>query len=114
MATVLTTGSQLACSHGGSVQLTGGRSALAVDGKPVLARLDVLGAAVSGCATPATSSTKPCTAVTSLLVGEAMSLAVGGQKVLTTNARGLTDGVSADGPGQWSVSSAGHAKLEAS
>ncbi len=118
MATVLTTGSQLACSHGGSVRLTGGRSALAVDGKPVLARLDVMGAAISGCTTPppspANPSSKPCTTVTSLVAGEATTLAVGGQQVLTTNARGLTDGVAADGPGQWSVRSAGHAKLEAS
>lgn len=114
MAMVLTTGSRLGCSHGGSVTLTGGRSALTVDGKPVLARLDVLGAVVSGCGTPATSSTKPCTAVTSLIAGEATRLSVGGQKVLTTGARGLTDGVSADGPGQWSVQSAGHSKLGAS
>ena len=114
MATVLTTGSQLACSHGGSVTLTGGRSALKVDGKPVLARLDVVGATVSGCSTPQSNSTKPCLTVTSLLTGEATKLSAGGQKVLTTDARGLTDGVSADGPGQWSVRSAGHAKLAAS
>ena len=114
MATVLTTQSQLACSHGGSVSLSGGRSALTVGGKPVLAKLDVVGKSVSGCGTPATSSTKPCTTVTSLLVGEATRLTADGQRVLTTNARGLTDGVSADGPGQWGVRSAGHSKLEAS
>ncbi|MBO3084867.1 hypothetical protein [Cellulomonas fengjieae] len=111
MATVLTVGSQLACAHGGSVTLTGGRTALTVGGRAALARLDVLGATISGCGTPATSSTKPCLAVTSLLAGEATKLSVGGHKVLTTDARGLTDGVSADGPGQWSVRSAGHSSL---
>lgn len=114
MATVLTTGSQLSCSHGGSVTLSGGRSVLTVAGNPVLARADVVGKTVSGCATPATSSTKPCTTVTSLLLGEAMTLTAAGQAVLTTDARGLTDGVSASGPGQWSVTSAGHSTLEAS
>ena len=113
MATVLTTASQLACSHGGSVTLTGGRSLLTVGGKPVLARLDVVGKGVSGCITPDTSSTKRCTMVTSLLAGESSRLSAGGQAVLTTEARGLTDGISADGPGQWSVRSAGHSMLEA-
>jgi hypothetical protein len=114
MATVLTTGSQLACSHGGSVTLSGGRAALTVNGKPVLARLDVVGRTVSGCPTPATSSSKPCTTVASLLAGESTRLTAGGQAVLTTDARGLTDGVTAGAFGQWSVRSAGHSTLEAS
>lgn len=113
MGAVLTTGSQLACSHGGTVKLTKGRSALAVNGKPVLARADVVGATVSGCSTPQSNNTKPCLIVTSLLAGESTGLDVGGQKVLTATARGLTDGLTAAGPGQWSVRSAGQTKLEA-
>ncbi|MBD8059995.1 hypothetical protein IC607_13555 [Cellulomonas sp. JH27-2] len=118
MATVLTTGSQLQCAHGGSVTLTGGRSALKVDGKPVIARADVMGATISGCSTPTSSPpapvTKPCLAVTSLIAGESTNLSAGGMKVLTTDARGLTDGIAPDGPGQWSSKSAGHSKLSAS
>ncbi len=113
MSAVLTTGSQLACTHGGTVTLTNGRSALTVDSKPVLARGDVVGATVSGCSTPQSNTTKPCQSVTSLITGESTALTVGGQKVLTTNARGLTDGLTAAGPGQWSVRSAGQTNLEA-
>lgn len=112
MPRILTTGSTLACPHGGSVQLTGGRSTLTVEGKPVLAKVDVVGKAISGCSTPASSSTKPCTTVTSVVAGESTALSAGGMAVLTASALGLTDGISG-GPVQWSVSSAGQSKLEA-
>jgi hypothetical protein len=115
MAQILTTGSKLTCPHGGSVQLSAGRTKLTVDGKPVLAKADVMGKPVSGCSTVTNpqSGTKQCLTVTSVLAGEAQLLSVGGMPVLTTSAQGLTDGL-VGGPVQWSVQSAGHSLLEGS
>jgi hypothetical protein len=115
MATVLTTGSTLACPHGGTVQLGAGRVQLTVGGRPVLAKADVMGAPISGCTTVTSppAGTKQCMTVTAVLAGEAQHLSAGGMPVLTTDATGLTDGV-ASGPVQWSVRSAGHTSLEAS
>ena len=51
MALILTTAVPArlpARRHG---QLTAGRTGLTVDGKPVLAKVDVVGKAISGCAT---------------------------------------------------------------
>jgi hypothetical protein len=115
MTQILTTGSKLACPHGGSVQPGAGRPQLTVGGSPVLAKADVLGSPISGCATvtdPQTG-TKQCLTVTSVLAGEALHLSAGGMPVLTADAKGLTDGL-AGGPVQWSVQSAGHTSLEAS
>lgn len=112
MAHVLTTGSQLRCPHGGKVQLTAGRRQLTVDGKATLAKVDVTGKPISGCSTPASNTTKPCTTVVSVLAGESALLSVDGLNLLTANAQGLTDGV-AGGPVRWNVTSAGHTKLEA-
>lgn len=112
MPQILTTDSRLGCPHGGSVQLSGGRTALTVDGKPVLAKIDVMGKLISGCTTPTSTSTKQCTAVTSVLAGESTRLSAGGMPVLTASALGLTDGING-GPVQWSVTSAGQSKLEA-
>src|SRR5918998_2407809 len=113
MATILTTGSKLACPHGGSVQLSAGRTQLTVDGKPVLAKADVMGKPISGCTTVTNPQTgaKQCMTVATVLAGEAQHLSVGGMPVLTTQAKGLTDG-SGPGPVQWSVQSAGQTKLE--
>jgi hypothetical protein len=115
MATILTTGSKLACPHGGSVQLSAGRTRLTVAGNPVLAKADVVGKPVSGCTTVTNpqAGTKQCLTVVSVLAGEAQHLSVGGMPVLTTDAQGLTDGL-AGGPVQWTVQSAGHTSLEAS
>lgn len=116
MPQILTTGSRLGCPHGGTVQLSAGRSQLTVAGKPVLAKPDVMGKSISGCATPTSSGpppTKQCTTVTSVIAGEAQLLSAGGMKVLTANALGLTDGLSG-GPVQWTVTSAGQTLLEAS
>lgn len=109
---VLTTGSQLACAHGGQLRVHSRQSKLAVDGKPVLLFSDLAGTPISGCGTPASSSTKPCTTVVSALAGQSSTLAVDGTPVLTEQARGLTDGVSPQGP-TWSVRSAGQTKLVA-
>lgn len=114
MTAVLTTASTLVCPHGGKVTLGAGRSKLKVDGKPVLAQSDVMGAAISGCGTPTattTPPTKPCTLVTAVLAGPTPKLTVGGQPVLLANAQGLTDGL-APAPGTWRVQSAGQTKAE--
>ncbi len=113
MALILTTASQLGCPHGGTVALTAGRTALTVDGKPVIAKVDVVGKPISGCSTVTSSSppTKQCLTVTSVIAGESLLLSVGGMKVLTADALGLTDGL-VGGPVQWTVTSAGHTKLE--
>ena len=113
MALILTTASRLSCPHQGTVQLAAGRTQLTVDGKPALARSDVMGRPIAGCTTPASNTTKPCTTVVSVLAGESLLLSAGGPKVLTADARGMTDGLSG-GPVQWSVTSAGQTKLEAS
>jgi hypothetical protein len=115
MAEILTTGSKLTCPHGGSVQLSAGRTQLTIDGKPVLAKVDVMGKPVSGCSTVTNpqAGTKQCLTVASVLAGEAQLLSVGGMPALTTSAQGLTDGL-AGGPVQWSVQSAGHTLLEGS
>jgi hypothetical protein len=115
MAQILTTGSQLGCPHGGSVQLSAGRTQLTVAGKPVLAKVDVMGKPISGCSTVTNpqAGTKQCLTVTSVLAGEAQRLSVGGMPVLTSNAQGLTDGL-AGGPVQWTVKSAGQTQLEGS
>lgn len=114
MAQILTTASRLGCPHGGTVQLTAGRTALTVDGKPVLAKVDVVGKPISGCTTVPSSSppTNKCLTVTSVIGGESVLLSAGGMKVLTADAVGLTDGV-VGGPVQWTVTSAGQTKLEA-
>ncbi len=113
MALILTTASRLGCPHGGTVQLTAGRTGLTVDGKPVLAKADVVGKAITGCSTVTSSTppTKQCLTVTSVIAGESLLLSVGGMKVLTADALGLTDGL-VGGPVQWTVTSAGHTKLE--
>jgi hypothetical protein len=115
MPTILTTASKLTCPHGGRVQLSAGRTQLSVNGKPVLAKADVMGKPISGCSTPTSpqAGTKQCLTVTSVLAGEALHLSVAGMPVLTTQATGLTDGL-AGGPVQWSVQSAGHTLLEGS
>ena len=52
--------------------------------------------------TSSSSPTKQCLTVTSVIAGESLLLSVGGMKVLTADALGLTDGV-VGGPVQWTV-----------
>jgi hypothetical protein len=108
---VLTTAATLVCAHGGTLQVSASQSELTVDGKPALLAPDILAATIAGCKTPATSSSKPCLKVTSMVAGPAAKLFVGGPVVLD-NANGITDGVPQ--PATWSVQSAGQTKLRAS
>jgi hypothetical protein len=109
---VLTTASTLACSHGGTLQVSPSQHQLTVDDHPALLQTDLLAATVSGCKTPATTSSKPCLKVASMLVGPATKLTVGGTPVVLETAQGLTDGVPQ--PATWTVQSAGQSKLEGS
>lgn len=113
MPALLTTAARVMCNHGGTVTLTAAHRTLSVDGAPVLVKADLVGATVTGCATPQSNSTKPCLTVTSVLAGESRSLTVAGAAAMSAAAQGLTDGVTAAGPGQWSVSST-QSKLVAS
>lgn len=111
-ALVLTTAATVQCAHGGSVTLVAGQAALAVDRQPVLLYADLNGAMISGCATPASSSSAPCTAVMSVLAGAATKLVVQGGPVATAQAQGLTNGVPPGGT--WQVMDAGQTKLATS
>ena len=107
---VLTTASTLMCAHGGRLSLSTTQTRLTAATRPVLLSTDLPGATISGCATPASTSTKPCTAVTSVISGASTALEVSGTPVLTAQARGLTDGL-APAPGTWNVSDAGQTVL---
>jgi copper(I)-binding protein len=106
---VLTAAATVQCVHAGTVALTAGQQALAVDGHPVLLYADLNGATITGCTTPATNNSAPCTAVVSVLAGAAMKLAVHGGRVATAQAQGLTNGVPPGGT--WQVIDAGQTKL---
>ena len=106
---LITTGSQLACGHGGSVSLSSRQGKLTIDGKSVLLRSDLPGASVRGCGTVNSNTTKQCTTVVSVLGGASATVTVDGVAALTAAAQGLTDGI-AGGPGTWNVRSAGQSK----
>jgi hypothetical protein len=111
MPKVLFQGSRLTCAHQGTIQLNPGQTKLKVEGQAVLVDGDLLGASISGCTTPSTSSSKPCTTVVSMLSGAALKLKVDGKGVLLETAAGLTDGLPTN---TWSVQSAVQTKLDAS
>ena len=113
MPKVLTKGSLLTCAHQGTIQLNPSQSKLKVDGQAALVDGDLVGAAISGCTTPATNSSKPCTSVVSMIAGAALKLKVDGKGVLLEMANGQTDGLPAPG-NIWNVQSAKQTKLDAS
>ena len=107
MATALiTTGSQLACAHGGSISLSSRQRKLTVDSKSILLRSDLTGKSVPGCGTVNSNTTKQCPTVMSVL-GGASAGAVDGVAALTAADQGLTDGI-AGGPGTWWCCPRGH------
>jgi hypothetical protein len=111
MPKVLTKGSSLTCAHQGTIKLTPSQTKLKVDGQAVLVDGDLVGATVSGCTTPTSQTSKPCSSVVSMMAGAALHLKVGGKGVLLDTAAGLTDGLPTN---SWSVQSAGQTKLDAS
>lgn len=112
MPSVLTAAARITCAHQGTVQPRTSQTKLTVDGQSVLVDGDLDGAPISGCLTPTTSSSKPCTMVASLLSGRAIKLTVGGKAALLETAAGLTDGLPAPA-NLWNVQSAGQTKLSA-
>ncbi len=114
MPKVLNKGSAITCLHQGTVQLTAGQTLLKVDGQAVLLQGDLEGATISGCTTPASPASKPCTTVVSMSVGAATKLKVGGKAVLLDTAAGTTDGVTPVPTNFWIVQSAKQTKLGSS
>jgi len=114
MPYVLTAGSMLYCAHQGTVQLTAGQSSLLVDGQAVLVQGDLEGSPISGCMTPSSQTSKPCTTLLSMTVGSALHFKAGGMLVLLDTAAGNTDGVTPAPSNLWSVRAAGQSKLTAS
>lgn len=85
-------GSTVSCGHApGDVQ-TAGVAKLQVNGVSVLLERSVVGKTVSGCSTPATSSSTPCSSVLSVTQGTSTKLQVGGLPVLLQTLKGTTAG----------------------
>jgi hypothetical protein len=110
MVAVLTAASALVCPHQAPLTVQASQRQLVVDGQPVLVRADLLAATVSGC--PNTGpGLKPCTLVTNIAAGLAVTLRVGAEPVALETAYGATDAVPQ--PAFWRVTAANQTKLEA-
>jgi hypothetical protein len=113
MAKVITGKSKITCAHQGTVTFTPGQQLLKVGERAVLVAADISSGVVTGCTTPTTNTTKPCTKVISLLTGATTKFTVGNQPVLLETARGLTDGLTQQPTGNtWSVQSAEQTELD--
>jgi hypothetical protein len=110
MPAVLTAVSVVRCPHQAPLLIQPSQRLLVVDGQAVLVQADLLAATVTACPNSG-PGLKPCTKVTSILTGLAVTLRVGIEPVVLETAQGLTDG--APPPALWQVSSAGQTKLEA-
>ena len=111
MPKALTTAATIKCSHQGTVTVpSAGQSVLEIEGSPALVVGDLVGKSIAGCTLTPSTSTKPCTTTTSMIVGAAMTLEAGGQAVLLDTAQGVTD---SNPPGTWSVQAAGQSSVEA-
>jgi len=111
MPEVLTTASDLRCSHGGSLVITASQDKFTVDGQSVLLLSDIAGATISKCPIKQTNSTKPCQKVATVAAGLSTRLQVGTESVMLATAQGLTDGLPT--PQTWSVKAVNQNKLEA-
>jgi hypothetical protein len=100
MANVLTMASTIQCGptseepltplHGGTVAKLSAAK-LKVNGQSVLVKRSI-GPLITGCKTPPTSSTSPCTAVSTVLLGEATKLKVNNtQAVMLETLTGTTN-----------------------
>ena len=103
------------CGHNGSLNPVPSQSKLTVGGAPVLVDGDLVGTAISGCATVADPNTTsvPCTLTTSALSGVATKLTVGGKGVLLENVQGQTSGTCGGATQTWRVADAGQSQLTA-
>lgn len=94
MGALLTTGSQITCPHQGTVSVAGD-STLTIGGQAVVPQAQVAAAAVSGCLTQNSNSTKQCLKVVPPVTGSSLALTVNGQPIMTDNLSSATDGVPA-------------------
>lgn len=100
----------ITCSHGGRVTLIPRQTTVLVKAGSVMCEPDLIGAPIVGCAQPASTNTKPCTAVLSTLPGASNPrVLVAGRPVYLQTLIGITDGVP---PGVVTVAFAGHALVQ--
>ena len=93
MTSVVTTASDVKCSHQGTATLMVSQPKLTVSGKSVLVKDDLLAAVLSGCTqVPPPQSNVPCTKVDTLTSGEAAKLTVRGHGVLLDSFAATTIG----------------------
>jgi hypothetical protein len=116
MATALTTGSTIACPHGGTVSPSSSAK-LSVSGQPVLLVNQVTSWSISPSCSVLTNpqaGTKQCQNAVSESGGDATKLTVGGTAVLLDAAQVQTDGMPPAPPaGPIMILTAGQAKLQA-
>jgi hypothetical protein len=93
MPAVLTTTSTVGCGHDPGRVATASAAKLRVAGAAVLRVDSIAGKAVSGCPTPSSNSTKPCTAAVGVTGGIATKLTAAGAPVVLATITGTTDGV---------------------
>ena len=111
MPPIVTTNATILCSHGGRVVLTPHQMEAVIQGGSILCDPDLVGAPIAGCAQPATTSSKPCMTVVSVLPGStAPTVTIGGRPAYTSALTGMTDGVP---PGTISVVDPGQATVSA-
>jgi hypothetical protein len=95
MAAVLTTSSNITCSHSGGIT-PDGASKLKINGSPVVLKAGVAGKSVGpppcSVVTDPNTGTKQCLTVAAVSGGEASKLKVNGQPVLLETLSGTTDG----------------------
>ena len=113
---VITRSSTVMCQHpGSSISPKGVQSKLKIAGNFVLVDGDLTGATVSSCPIPDNTNTptKKCRTTLKQTAGPATKLKVEGDAVLLEGTKGKTDGLSGQTIAEYSVSSAGQAKLKA-
>ncbi len=111
MGKVLTKDSTVSCNHSGSATFSPTSSKLTVGGTKVLLKADVEACTITGCTfTPPPPGRIPCTGVTSVLLGVATKLTVGGAGVVLESLTGITN---SSVPGSLTGVSAGQSKLTA-
>jgi hypothetical protein len=90
---IVTANADIRCSHQGQVVMAPGQESTVAEGGPVLCFGDLVGWAIQGCTQPASTNSKPCTAVVSVAGGTAPTVTVGGKPVYLSSLTGVTDGV---------------------
>lgn len=94
MPPILTSNATVLCSHGGRVTLIPRQVTVGIQGGMVMCDPDLAGAPIVGCPQPATSASKPCTAVVSTLPGSSSpKVMVSGRPAYLGTLSGVTDGV---------------------